>query len=239
MILHLMSAGVPISWTVVAAYRSSYGIARNAAISWSEKQAGDHATSPYATPDTRPDAHLLIEMREIDGAWRVERQDLIMSERYLAQQEHDERPGLLQEHTAPFPLEPAVATLVANTLRQALVDFGYLIPRDEWARRYPGQRIIADSFAAFFAAERAHRASGVEGDLPFELRWAQFMPAPDGFVWPYDIQADGDGWIVTRDGEPFGSLRSTDMQETETMMRLLNGGYLPEDLPALLADRPS
>jgi len=238
MILHLMSAGVPTTWTVVAAYRGSYGIAHNAAVSWIEKQIEDHGTSPYATSDTKPDAHLLIEMKKTDGNWRVERHNLLMSERYLSRQEHDERHSLFQEHTAPFPLEPAVVALVTDTLRQALVDFGYLISRDEWARRYPGQRIVSDHFAAFFAAERAHRSSGAEGDLPFELRWTQFMPSPEGFVWPFDVREDGAGWIVTRDGEPFGSLRSDDEDQARLMMRLLNSGYEEKDLPALMSDGP-
>jgi len=241
MILHLQAAGVPTSWSIVAIYRSYYGVAHHSARAWMEHEEADRQNRPMRTrvPHEKPTPHLVIEIEKDCDAWSLKRHDLMMSERYLRRQEHDERTELVQQQSSPFPLEDGLAAFVNDTVRTILIGFGYLIPRAEWAERYPGQRIIADHFKAFFAADRAHRASGAEGDMPFELRWGQFMEAPDGFVWPFDVRADGDGWIVMRDGEPFGSLRSTDRDEAETMMRLLNGGYLPEDLPALLEDRPS
>lgn len=240
MILHLVAAGVPTSWSIVAIYNTFYGIARHSARAWTEHEEADRETRPMRMRSTheKPMPHLVIEIVKVDDAWTLKRHDLIMSERHLRQQEHDERTEMFHPQSSPFPLEDGLTAFLNNAIRTILVDFGYLIPRSEWEERYPGQRIIANHFKAFFAAQRAHHASSADGDMPFELRWSQFIPAPEGFVWPFDIRTDGDGWIVTRDGEPFGSLRSHDEDEARAMMRLLNSGYRAEDLPALMADVP-
>lgn len=239
MILHLESAGVPISWCIVSIYKDYYGIALNSARSWMEHEEADRQARPTRLTHEKPTPHLVIEIEKVRETWTLKRKDLMMSGRYLRYQEHDERTSILQPQSSPFPLDDDLVVFLNDTIRTILIDFGYLIPRSEWAGRYPGQRIISDHFAAFFAAQRAHRDSGTEGDMPFELRWGQFMPPPEGFVWPFDVAQENDDWIVTRDGEPYGSLRTTDKAEAETMMRLLNSGYLLEDLPALLADSSS
>ncbi len=200
MILHLQAAGVPTSWSIVAIYRNCYGIALSSARAWMEREEADRRARPTMATHEKPTPHLVVEVEKVDDAWTLKRKDLMMSERYLRQQEHDERTELFQPQSSPFPLEDDLAAFLNDAIRTILIEFEYLIPRMEWAKRYPGQRIIADHFKAFFAADRAHRNSGVEGDMPFELRWAQFMPAPDGFVWPFDVAADDDGWVVTRDG---------------------------------------
>lgn len=238
MIFHLMSAGMPITWTVVAIYGNSYGIALEAARAWSKREAEDHGTSRYATATDLESAHFVIEVDDRTGAWTTIRQNLIMSARYLKRREHDERPWLLQDQTSPFPIEPSLKAFLVGALHGTLVEFGYLIPRSEWESAYPAQKIIADHFRAFREAEKAHRASGAEGPMPFELRWSQFMASPEGFAWPFEAVRVDDTWTVTMGGRRMARFSPVDEDEATDMARLLNSGYRPEDVAILMADTP-
>ncbi len=236
MIFHLMSAGMPITWTVVAVYGRCYGIALEAAQAWSKREAEDHRTSPYTTAATLASAHFVIEVDDRTGEWTTVRQNLIMSPRHLKRREHDERPWLLQDQTSPFPIEPSLKTAVAGALHGALVEFGYLIPRSEWEVAHPAQKIIADHFRAFREAEKAHRESGAEGRMPFELRWSQFMESPEGFTWPFKAMRVSDTWTVTMGGRRLARFSPTDEEEATSIARILNSGYRPEDVDILMAD---
>jgi len=239
MIFHLMSAGMPITWTVVAVYGRCYGIAIEAARAWSEAQAKNHGESPYARAAgaaALPEAHFVIEVDDRTGAWTTIRQNLTMSPRYLKRREHDERPWLLQDQTSPFPIEPSLKAALAGALHGALVEFGYLIPRSEWEIAHPAQKIIADRFRTFREAEKAHRASGAEGPMPFELRWAQFMERPEGFAWPFEAMRVDDTWTVTMGGRRLARFSPTDEEEATSIARILNSGYRPEDVDILMAD---
>jgi len=244
MIFHLMSAGMPVTWTIVAVYESSYGIACHAAKAWSEQEEISHDESPYTGPETKPTAHLVIEMKAKDGIWTAKRHDLLMSQRYLTRQEHDERGGILQDHTSPFPLEETLRDALAAALKSALVEFGYLIPKAEWEARYPARRIISDHFHAFWTAQNEYLKSSPKEEMAFELRWSLFMPAPEGFVYPYDVARIGETWFVTKDGEPCIELgeteeyRSSDRLQppgrSDELVKLLNSGYQMKDIPVLM-----
>lgn len=250
MIFHLQSAGVPISWTIVAIYKSSFGIAAHAAKSWQERETADRAADIARKPkryayiaDEPATPHFIVEIKN----GKVEHQELLMDERHLRQQ----KPGsnwLVQEKSAPVELDLETAKALTDALNTALTDFGYFIPRDEWERRYPAQKLIQDHYRAFSEAHNAHmdlKKTDPDAEFAFELRWASYMEAPDGFNFPYDVAQKWDGrtqshtdWMVTKDRFPLEELKPTSEEQAETMMRLLNSGYRLEDIPILLAEEP-
>lgn len=246
MIFHLQSAGVPISWTIVAVYKGSYGIALHAAKSWQGVEAKDRETGPEQLRRDPVSPHYVVELKEKDGAWIVERENLLMDQAFLNRQAHDERNWLIQFGSSPLPISEDLQAALIAALSSKLKEFGYLISREEWERRYPAQKLVSDHFKAFSAAHKAFRdANDDEAAFPFELRFAPYMEAPKGFVFPYGVMQRWDGqtqshtdWLVTKDGISIDELQPADEEQANTMMRLLNSGYRLEDIPVLLASEP-
>jgi hypothetical protein len=245
MIFHLMSAGVPTSWTIVAIYKNSRGVAINAAKSWQEREAANRAKdaergSHYAAlADAPVTPHYIIDLAE-DG--KIRDQDLLMDERFRQDQSHDERNWLIQFGSAPIDLDDPTKEALTAALHTALVDFGYLIPRSEWERRYPARHLIQQHYNAFSAAHKKHRDENGDAAMPFELRFAPYMESPEDFIFPYRTtfvsSASGGRWAVTQDDGIIHELEPADEEQAETMMRLLNSGYRLEDIPVLLANQP-
>lgn len=250
MIVHLSAAGVPVSWTIVALYRGSYGIACNSARTWHERSLAEdrHRDTPQ----------FVVELKENgDGTWNEMRAELWMDEANLKRQSPDDRQAMVQEQTAPVPLPDTLIEAISTALKRHLTGFGYLIPRDAWHRRYPAQALIAKRFADFNEAAGAARAAG--RDLAFDTRWIMFMEAPEDTHLPYSV-----GFVT-----PAGALEEHDMggsrpvvvmrpderslwtrfdhpalpplataDDARSAMRLLNSGWTPEEVRILLGDEP-
>lgn len=140
---HFSHIGTPITWGLVAIYGGSYGMAHNSAQSW------------YERPDDRPDGggQYIVE---IDRHHKVVRHALFFnSDYYRTRQDCDDGTYLTQWVTFPFEVPEEIKTLVTEHLRETLKAEGYLIPREDWVRIYPGReadrlafhQMMADSLA--------------------------------------------------------------------------------------------
>ncbi|MBX9793931.1 MAG: hypothetical protein K2Y02_06535 [Burkholderiaceae bacterium] len=233
MIIHLGAAGVPVSWTIIALYRDAYGVAGKAASVWHEGSSKD---------ESHDSPQCIIELTGNDEAgWRFNRGDLWMSPRHLRRQSPDDGRWLVQHHTAPVPLSAPLAEAITAALRAKLVEFGYLIPRADWERRYPAQVMIGRRFGDFEAAHDAWRKANPDADvrMPFEPRWTPFMEAPKGYEFPFGMT---ETHVRTRgpDGawERFDPPELVGIDDVGAKMRLLNSGWTPAEVAILLADEP-
>lgn len=225
MIFHLQASGVPITWTILAVYKSAYGIAINAARHLHDQDG--------PAPDRCP--HFVVALKQVEGAWTVDRALLLMDEAYLSDQKHDERRWLVQSHSAPFPLDEELKAALHDALWRELKTFGYLLPRAEWEAKYPAEKLAIDHYAAFSAAHDAHRSAHGDAEFPFELRWSPYMEAPEGFVFPYSIERQADAWRIVCEGVHVSGLQPATEAEAHTMARLLNSGYTLDAIPILMA----
>lgn len=231
MIAHLSAAGVPVSWTITALYGSAFGVALCSARTW------------HRDDDTDNDApQFVVEMTDGgDAGWKVVRTELLMDARHLSRQQPDDPAWLVQDHTAPVELPAALTAAIATALRTALVDFGYLIPRADWVRRYPASALTSKRFAEFAAADRAASDAGVP--IPYEPRWSPFMEPETHERPPYGIGKDGDIVAIARNGVARAADRHDlahigDAAGRASAVRLLNSGWTPAEIAVLLTDEP-
>lgn len=250
MIFHLYAAGVPVSWCIAALYRDDYGIAHSAAAAW-------YGMREPKSSRRGDDPQCIIELSgNDDRGWSVVRSDLWMDEAHRQRQTPEDGKHLIQLHTAALPLSEKLGEAITEALRARLVDFGYLIPRDEWRRRYPAQAMMSARFAEFFEAERNARTKREE--LPFEPKWAPFMEIPADTHFPYstghlmpngsleEFDKGGAPVVVTRpdDRSPWALYQHPSLpafstkDETQAAMRLLNSGWTPEEVAVLLTGEP-
>lgn len=250
MIFHLYASGVPVTWCIAALYRDDYGIAHAAAAAW------------YGTREPKPgrrddEPQCIVELAGDDErGWRVMRSDLWMDDDRRRSQSPDDGKHLVQLHTAAVPLSEKLGAAITEALRAKLIEFGYLIPRGEWQRRYPAQAMMGRRFAEFFEAERAARANRKE--LPFDLKWAPYMDIPEGTHFPYStghLMPDGSLEEHDKGGTPVVVTRPDDKalwtlyehpslpafatrDDAQAAMRLLNSGWTPEEVAVLLTEEP-
>jgi hypothetical protein len=252
MIIHLSASGVPITWTITALYRGSYGIAHTAAETWYRRSVETRDGRPHDSPQ------FLLELDGDDEkGWTEKRAELWFGDHHLRMQKPDDGKWLVQTHTAPLPLSYVLSTAITEGLRRWLVGHGYLISRGQWMRRYPGQAMMAARFSEFNAAADAARDAGV--DLPYERKWAPFMETPKGTHFPFStgfVTPDGrleehemGGYtpvVVTRPDDRAAWERFEDAalpsfataNDAKAAMRLLNSGWTPAEVAVLLADEP-
>ena len=232
MILHLQAAGVPVSWSITALYKDSYGVAHAAAKHWYDCMSAD--------PDGEHDSpqYVCDVVGDDQKGYTIKRDDLFMGRRHLVRQVPDDSSWLVQAQTSPVPLSITLLDVLTEALRAKLVAFGYLLPRAEWMRRYPADVMVAKRFAEFNAAYDAHCRADPKADIPFELKWAPFMERPHGFVFPFDVAAQPTGWAVTDRGSPMLDFELTAEDEARIRMRLLNSGWSPDEVKILLSAQP-
>lgn len=128
-----------------------------------------------------------------------------------------------------------------QSLKQILIDIGYLIPRDEWERRYPASKLISDRFKEFNQACNAlDRDSGEK--LEFSEKWIPFMEVPEDFVAAYKVEPSGKGYglAANRDGlqEPTDGYIWREITDAEAACRLLNSGWDWSETQVLLKPEP-
>lgn len=235
MTFHLSAAGTPISWSLVAVYGSSYGIAHNAAESWYARSIKDTGDGAQDTPQ------FICEL----NANGVVRQHLWFGAHHLRHQSPDDSNWLVQTHTFPLSIPVEIKQILVQTLRTTLIEKGYLVPRVQWEQRYPAQHLISQRFAEFSAAHRAHRESDADadGDMPFDPRWTMMMERPDDYrpTTEFDIEpaAHGQAYVVaitatTR--QRLGDL--CDRETARNHARLLNSGWSTEEVEILMREEP-
>lgn len=252
MIIHLGTSGVPIVWSIVALYRDSYGMARSAAEGWYGRS--------LETEDglTRDCPQFIVELGGDDEkGWTEKRAELWLGDHHLRKQKPDDGKWLVQMHTAPVALSDALGEAITGSLRRWLVGHGYLITRDQWQRRYPGQKMLAARFAEFTEAAEAARKAGLE--LAYDRKWAPFMETPKGTHFPFSVgfvtsdgrleEHDAGGSVptlVTRADDKAAWERFTDAdlpsfhtkEEASFAMRLLNCAWTPAETAVLLVSEP-
>lgn len=219
MIYHLSVSGTPVSWSITAVYCSSYGIARAAAETWHEKQNT---------------SQIVIEIKNGE----VERKDIFWTDE--DRQTNDDFPIHLNTFRGLSLDEKEIETLQA-ALKDILVEVGYLIPREEWERRYPASHLVSKRFAEFNAACNAlDREAGER--LAFEEKWIPFMEVPDNFIAAYKVSPDGKGYGIEpqREGlhDPTDGRNWREITDAEAACRLLNSGRNWEETKVLLTPEP-
>lgn len=136
---HFGAAGHPISWILHAVYGSSYGIASAAARGWHERMLA----APRRDTETPPGGQFIVELKK----GMVARSDLFFDVDYFRQhQEPDDVSWLCQFQSFPLDIPDPIKTTVTEALRARLIEAGFLIPRAEWAVRYPEQAEILRQF---------------------------------------------------------------------------------------------
>ena len=232
MIFHLSAGGYPCTWTICAVYKDSLGVAIAAADCWYDRTF--EAAAGSGKEHDAPQA--VIEMIEKDGAPEVGRTHLRMGTHHLRSQMHDQRGHLIQMGSAPFAVSDETAVALTQALGGMLVAFGFMIPKDEWERRYPSKVMISARFAEF---QEAHDARGA--DLAYEPKWSMFMPTPAGTVFPHELEETEDGtWWVTRHGERAADLHRFAGTEDDAAaaMRMLNSGWSVEEVVIHMTPEP-
>ena len=203
MILHYSAAGVPTNWMLIGVYSDAYGIAHNAAKTWSDA----HASPAF-----------IIQIDEKTS--KVARKDLFWPE---VEEPHHIKPDdlpILQKGRHRIELEDSEKLLIAQELRDSLCDIGFMVSKAEWRRRRPSDAILSDLYEEYYEAERAAKAKGEE--VPFQPRYIMMMEVPDDYVMPYTC-IDGKTAPVS-DAEALPPELSC-IQDQEAVCRLLNTGW--------------
>lgn len=213
-VLHLSAAGVPTGWIITALYNSSYGIAVNAAASWHERQGTAEAV-------------LEIERGE------VKRSEMYWKPEHGAKQ-YPDRPILLQ---APgYKLDKDVIEIAIEHMTRTLRGLNFLIPQEEWERRYPASKLISDRFNEWHAAS----AAAGRGNVAWEPKWAMFFEAPEGWVPAYQLSDDLLGVVPTDPAadDVTGGYRWPNEAAADNVRRAMNSGFTFEEAQILQMREP-
>lgn len=219
MIYHLTASGTPISWSIVAIYERSLGIARAAAQAWFEI-----SETPQAIIRIEGGKAECLEMFWIDR-----------------DQQQPSDHGMIVSGFHDIA-DKQTRTQIESLLRGDFVERGWMIPRTDWERRYPASKLMSDRFKEFNAAYDEHKKKGATEEEFFEDRWIMFMDRPEGHVLPYDIDKRDNGFGIkpVRDGEtdPTGGHVWPDIEDAKWVCRNLNSGFNWEECQILMTPEP-
>lgn len=218
MIYHISVSGTPISWSIVAIYERSAGIASHSARAWHE---------------TTSTSQCLIQIkhgiaRSIEMFWSSD-----------DKQSPDDSTLFLSGFKDIISEEDREKLI--QVLRECLINKEYLIPRKEWEMRYPASKLISDRFREFSEAYNAlDREAGEE--LVFEDKWVMFMELPKGFIPAYKVVGQGKGYVIAPEREGYEDSTNgrewREVSDAEAACRLLNSGWNWEETQILLTPEP-
>lgn len=219
MIYHLSTSGTPISWSITAVYERSLGIARAAAKAWFESSE-------------TPQAIIRIE----DG--KAECLEMFWMER---DQQQPSDHGMIVSGFNDI-VDKQTRKHLESVLRKDFVERGWMIPRAEWARRYPASKLMSDRFKEFNAAYDEHKKKGATKEDFFEDRWIMFMDRPEGYILPYDIDERENGFGIkpVRVGgtDPTDGHVWPDIEDAKWACRNLNSGFDWQECQILMTPEP-
>lgn len=217
MIYHLTPAGVPISWMITAIYDTAYGIAHTAAKAWHEKEG---------------QPQFVVEIKDGEATrsnmlWAGDHKQYSMQQEIFIQ-------GFRKE-PASVVIDDETRQQLSTIMHAALTEQEFLIPHDEWVRRYPGSHMVSERFAEFFEAQKN------DPDLAFEDKWAMMMEPPKDYQAAYRVERQGKGYglMVNREGMPPPPDKNwREITDAETVCRQMNSGWSYEEALVLLKQEP-
>jgi len=221
MIVHCSTGGYPIAWSVTALYPSAYGVASFAAQGWAEK----HKTPQFLV--------------QIDKG-EIKRSDLYWGGEDLRDRQSYDRTLHLTSYFEFCALPEEILEIAREELRRHLIAYGFLIPEEEWRRRYPSDVLTKERFQEFNLAYEKAREIG--NKLEFNDRWVMFMEPPEGWTPPFALVEQGGSYQISsnREGvqDPTKGETWKDESVAESVCRMLNSGWNYDEVKIHLTPQP-